>query len=83
MTACVARGWESKNVESQQEEASRSKPGHRPMTAEELARAAQRRSLELSRKRVADDLSRASVPAHRKMLEHALASLDAELAELK
>jgi hypothetical protein len=79
----MARGWESKNVESQQEEASRFKAGKPAPTAAELARAAERRSLELTRKRVADDLRRATAPAHRKMLEGALESLDKQLADLK
>jgi hypothetical protein len=79
----MARGWESKNVESQQEDASRSKAGKPVPTAAELARAADRRSLELTRKRVADDLRRASAPAHRKMLEEAMESLNKQLADLK
>ena len=78
----MARGWESKNIESQQEEASRSRRKAPLPSPDELARAQQRRSYELMRVRTADDLSRASAPAHRKMLENALAALDAEIARL-
>ena len=77
----MARGWESKSVEAQQEEAIRS--GQKRATAAELATGERRRTLELTRKRALDDLSRASAPAHRDMLEHAIASLDEQLATLK
>jgi hypothetical protein len=76
----MARGWESKSIEAQQEEAVRS--GQRRATAAELAVSERRRTLELTRKRALADLSRASVPAHRDMLEHAIASLDEQLATL-
>ena len=79
----MARGWESKSVEAQQEEAARAAakgPGSSP---EDSAREERRRTLELTRKRALDDLSRASAPAHRHMLEHAIAALDEELAKLK
>jgi hypothetical protein len=78
----MARGWESKSIEAQQEEASRhrSKGPHR--SPEDAARADRRRALELSRTRAAADLERATVAAHRKMLERALAALDAQLAAL-
>jgi hypothetical protein len=80
----MARGWESKSIESQQDDASRSTvtvPAAAPST-DQLARAEQRRSLELQRKRVADDLTRAAAPAHRKMLQEAMSALDAQIAAL-
>ena len=52
------------------------------MTAEQRVSADRRKAIELSRARAAGDLERASVPAHRKMLEQAIAALDAELAKL-
>ena len=79
----MARGWESKSVEAQQEEASRPGTKRRAATPEELAVEERRQALELMRKRAADDLSRAVAPAHRHMLEQAIASLDTELARLK
>lgn len=79
----MARGFESKHVEFQQEEAAR---GHRPsgplMTAGERAMEERRRVLELSRKRAQHDLGRATASAHRRMLEQAIAALDAQIAEL-
>jgi hypothetical protein len=78
----VARGWESKNIESQQQEASRRAPAKRPRTADELALVERRRSLDMMRARVAAELSRASAPAHRNMLEAALSALDRQLAAL-
>jgi RNA polymerase-interacting CarD/CdnL/TRCF family regulator len=79
----MARGWESKSVEAQQEEASRAELRRRAATPEQLALADRRRTLELMRKRAGDDLSRATAPAHRHMLEEAIASLDSELAGLR
>ncbi len=79
----MARGFESKSVEAQQEEAARGRKPARPaQSPEERARVERRRLLELSRKRAESDLSLAVAPAHRRMLEQALAALDAELAKL-
>jgi len=75
----MARGFESKNVEFQQEEAARAAMPKRLLSDEERARNAQRTTLELARARAADDLSRATVPAHRQMLEQAIAALDGQL----
>jgi hypothetical protein len=79
----VARGFESKQVEFQQEEAARGRApsGPRP-SAQERERLDLQRALSLSRSRAVHDLSRATAPAHRVMLEHAIAALDAELARL-
>ena len=79
----MAKGWESKSVEAQQEEASRAELRRRATTPEQLALEDRCRTLELMRKRAADDLSRATVPAHRHMLEQAIAALDIELARLQ
>jgi hypothetical protein len=78
----MARGWESKSVEAQQEEAIRAGTSRRASSPAEMALEERRRSLELTRRRAVADLSRASVPAHRHMLEQAIASLDEELASL-
>lgn len=79
----MARGFDSKFVEAQQEEATRPKTVGPPMTPEQRVAADRRRALELSRARAAGDLERASVPAHRKMLGQAIAALDAELEKLR
>jgi hypothetical protein len=77
----MARGFESKMVEFQQEEAARrgKAAGTRQLTADEQAQQAKRQSLELARARAVADLERAAVPAHRKMLEQAIAALDEQL----
>jgi len=78
----MARGWESKSIESQQEEAAaRQRGGQRPLAPEEIERRTRRRTLELARARAASDLARARTPSHREMLERALASLEEQLRE--
>jgi hypothetical protein len=52
------------------------------VSPEERSRIERRRSLELARTRAADDLSRATAPAHRRMLEQALAAIEAQLRDL-
>jgi hypothetical protein len=81
---CMARGWESKDVESQVEakEAPKQKPNSGPKTPEQLMREEQRRNLELSRIHVVNDLATATHPNHRKSLEAALAHLDKKIADL-
>jgi hypothetical protein len=77
----MARGWESKAVEAQQDEAARpaAAAAKRPATPQEAARLAQRRTLELARARALADLRVATIPAHRAMLQRTLAALDADL----
>jgi hypothetical protein len=81
----MSRGWESKDVESQQEEAAAKRAAARetPPSAEELRLQAERKSLELSRTRVLKDLEAASHPRRREQLEAALRHLDRKLADLK
>ena len=80
----MARGWESKDVESQVEatEAPQQKPSSGPKTPEELMREEQRKDLQLSRIRIVNDLASATHPTHRKSLEAALAYLDKKIADL-
>jgi len=79
----MARGWESKDVESQVEaKKSVSEPqGKGPKTAEQILREQERRGLLLSRTRILNDLQNAKNPNHIKSLEAALAHLDKKLAE--
>jgi hypothetical protein len=79
----MARGWESKSIEGQQEEAARGRAPSRPKTDEERLNADRRRSLELARARAADDLTRATAPVHRRMLEQTLEAIEAQLQQLK
>jgi len=81
----MSRGWESKDVESQQEEAAarRSAARQTPPTGEELRLQSERKSLELSRTRVLKDLETATHPRRREQLEAALRHLEEKLAGLK
>jgi len=78
----MARGWESKSIESQQADAAESRKSRKALSPEALAIETQRRELSLARARVAADLERASAPAHRQMLEQALADLDQRIQRL-
>jgi hypothetical protein len=78
----MARGWESKSVEAQQDAAERPRTKGPAITPEEAARNAQRATLMLARTRALADLQTACVPAHRAMLEQAIADLDQRLAAL-
>lgn len=78
----MARGFESKSVEAQQEEAARGKVSAPEVSPEEQRAQAHRRTLELARTRVRIDLSRATAPAHKQMLEQAIAALDQQLEAL-
>jgi hypothetical protein len=80
----VARGFESKQVEAQQQDAATRKAQAGPAISREQAeRAAQRATLMLARTRALADLQHACAPAHRSMLEQAIADLDARLAALR
>ncbi len=73
----MARGWESKSVETQQEEAGQGKAGaRRPAAQDEVERLRRRRTYELARVRAVADLDRATTAAHRAMLERTIADLD-------
>jgi hypothetical protein len=76
----MARGWESKSVEAQQEARERA-AADRPagVTPDEAARLERRRMLELTRARALADLATATSPAHRQMLEAAIRALDDQL----
>jgi hypothetical protein len=78
----VARGWESKAIEAQQEEKARAADAPRPFSAEGAQRQDRRRTLEMTRARVLHDLAHATVPAHRRMLEEALKAVDSQLTAL-
>jgi hypothetical protein len=79
----MARGFESKSVEEQQLEAKRETDPRVPMTPEQIEGRRKRDGLLLSRTNVQAQLNSASNPAHRRMLENALADLDRQIAELK
>jgi hypothetical protein len=78
----MARGFESKMVEFQQEEAARGRSKVAPLSAEEQARRTRRAGLQLARTRAATDLASATRPAHKAMLEQAIKALDEQLERL-
>jgi hypothetical protein len=79
----MARGWESKSVESQIEDAgSRSNQG-RLLTAQQRAIWNKLQDLQLSRRRVLQDLEAARSPLRRTALEQALAFLDQEIRKAR
>ena len=78
----MARGFESKDVEFQQAEAERTRVVRAALTPEERVRSQRRVELQLSLAHMRDDLGRARVAAHRRMVEAAIAALEAELATL-
>jgi hypothetical protein len=78
----MARGWESKAVESQQEEARRPGVSTRPLTPEERDRLAERKSLELALAGTQAELQAACRPAHRDMLRLRLDAIQARLAAI-
>lgn len=80
----MARGWESKDVESQQDLAEqRAAEGERPvLTAEQQQRLTKRACLQMDKLRIEGDLSRARHPRHQEQLRQALAHLEAELAAI-
>jgi hypothetical protein len=80
----MARGWESKNVESQVESADAERAAQRrnALRPADLELRHKREHLELSRRRVLLDIEAAKHPRHRAQLERALAFLEAELSKL-
>lgn len=79
----MARGWESKDVESQIEERQeRRNNAAPPLSAEEIQLARERESLMLQRTRVLADLQSAVNPGYREILQRSLEFLDAKLTAL-
>lgn len=76
----MARGFESKSVESQQTAPLTEKKTR--LSAEDAERATKRESLELSRTRVQRELETARSDVHRAALQNALQFLDDELRKL-
>jgi hypothetical protein len=79
----MARGFESKDVEFQQAEAERQKTLGRALTPEEREREGRRRTLELALTRARADREAARSAAHRRMLDAAVASLEADLRNIE
>ena len=82
----MARGWESKAVEDQineaDERARRAEAAQENLSPQERARLQQLESLKLSRARTLDQLERATNRAYREMLQKTLRALEAEIETL-
>jgi hypothetical protein len=80
----MARGWESKSVEAQQDERERSATTRTaPPSAEDTERRARRTTIELSLSRMRADLARATSPAYQRSLNQAIAALLDQLKHLQ
>jgi len=79
----MARGFESKDVEFQQAEADRARSVGRALTPAERDARDRRRTLELALTRARADSAAARSDAHRRMLQQAVAALEAELRQLR
>lgn len=79
----MARGWESKDVESQvQDRKTVAENPRGQKSAEDIKKEQEKSGLVLSRTRVKNDLENATNPNHRKSLEAALEYLDKKIGEL-
>jgi hypothetical protein len=78
----MARGWESKSVESQIETArsDRSNPAKRRLTPEMAAAVRKKESLLLAHAHLQQQVQASQNPRHRAMLESALADVERQLA---
>ena len=81
-------GWDGDDLAGQAEDAierlqalADAKANATRLTPEQRVRQAELESLRLSRSRIASQLANATNPAHRKMLESALAAIDAKMNE--
>ena len=77
----MARGFDSKSVADQQEQAAAPRPTVSPGDLDPEA-AVRRRRLELSRADVERRLGTAQAEAHKEILRRALSALDEEIASL-
>jgi len=81
----MARGWESKAVESQIESAGErasARLAHIELTEQQAEAIRERDCLQLSRIRILNDLQSAMNPKYREMLQKSLQFLDDKLAAL-
>jgi hypothetical protein len=78
----MARGWESKAVESQQQDAAAAKVLPRALTPLERERATRRLTLEMAKANALQELRAAERQPHREMLRMKLETIEAELETL-
>jgi hypothetical protein len=78
----MARGFESKSVESQQEESQRAKSLRPAMSADELEAKARKDGLELALAQTQSEMLAACNPRHREMLKLRLEAIQAQIRDL-
>ena len=79
----MARGWERKSIEQQQEEVAEEatrRKGRMRLSLVEQRRNRERENLELARKRLVDQLEKARRAEHQQMLQQSLAEVERQLA---
>ncbi|MGI8657015.1 MAG: hypothetical protein ACR2LC_17560 [Pyrinomonadaceae bacterium] len=81
-------GWDGDALAGQmeeamerQQEAAEARLRKKTVSREDLSRAAEIESLRLSKARIQNQLERATNPAHRAMLERALAAIESQMSE--
>ncbi len=77
----MARGWESKSVADQIEDAELREPKAEPASMEDRERKQRLDSLRLSQSRLLQQLERAKLPAHRGVLLNGLKAIEKEIEE--
>ena len=80
----MARGWESKSVESQMEtsQSKQNESGKKRVTPEAAATQRKRETLLLAQTHLQQQLQTSPHPRHRSMIETALTELEKQLADL-
>jgi hypothetical protein len=78
----MARGWESKSIESQQDDAQSASVRRPSMTADQRATVQRRQTLELALAGAQAELTAACRAAHQDMIRLKIDALRAELAAL-
>jgi vacuolar-type H+-ATPase subunit E/Vma4 len=76
----VARGWESKSIEQQQEESRSAQSPGLSLTPAQREAENRKQGLKLSRSRVLDQIQAAQNPHYRKILEQALSEIEEQLS---
>lgn len=80
----MARGWESKSVEEQQQDRSAErKTIHAPISPEHQQRNRKREGLQLARLHLIQELGATTNARRRQMLEQSIAELDRQLSSFK
>lgn len=78
----MARGWESKSVEDQMENAREKKKGSSTGHSKPVHHSRQHENLVLARARLLKDLETTVNPRYRQLLEASLADVDKQIAEI-